>query len=158
MPNYYIDTSALKWRYLNGNPTAYVNGIMDDPNSEVITSEFTMLEWSNALASVLKEHIIDFSTFKTNERALMTDIAGDRLFLSPFARSIEKARYLIEFIGALHRRSLRTGDSIHLISAIEISTVKRERYTFVTSDQRLASIIQDFDLFHAYLSPMYLAR
>lgn len=33
----YIDTSSLKWRYLNGTPTAAVNNLLDDPSERVVT-------------------------------------------------------------------------------------------------------------------------
>lgn len=157
MSSYYIDTCALKWRYLNGAATATVNQIIDGPNNEVFTSELTMLEWTSALAWCVRENQIDFETFKTNEVALMTDIASDRVRLSPLYRSIERARYLIEYVGAVKKRGLRTGDSIQLITAIELISARREAFTFVTSDKRLANIVADVDVFRPNLTAYYVA-
>jgi len=155
---YYIDTCALKWRYLSGGPTPTVNQLMDDADTTVLTSELTLLEWSSALGCVYRENQIDYQTFKSNELALMIDIANDKLMIFPMTRSIERARYLIEYVGIINRRALRTGDSIQLVTAIEAASAARETVTFVTCDRRLASIIQDLDTFQPFLTALFLPR
>ena len=157
MPNYYVDTCALKWRYLSGGPTLTVNQLMDDPDITVLTSELTLLEWSSALGCVYRESQIDYQTFKSNELALMSDIASDNLIVWPMTRSIERARYLIEYVGIINRRALRTGDSIQLVTALEVASAAREVITFVTCDRRLASIIQDLDTFQPFLIALLLS-
>ncbi len=52
MSDYYIDTCALKWRYLNGSPTPTVNRLMEQVGTRVLTSELTILEWSSALGEL----------------------------------------------------------------------------------------------------------
>ncbi len=59
MSAYYIDTCALKWRYLSGDHTPTVNQLMDDADTTVLTSELTLLEWSSALGCVYRENQID---------------------------------------------------------------------------------------------------
>lgn len=157
MSSYYIDTCALKWRYLNGAATNEVNGIIDSPQNQVFTSELTMLEWTSALACCVRENQIDLETFKLNEIALMTDIAFDRLRLTPLYRTIERARYLIEYVGAVKKLGLRTGDSIQLVTAIELISARREAFTFVTSDKQLANIVRNTDVFRPNLTAYYLA-
>lgn len=157
MPIYYIDTCSLKWRYLNGSPTTDVNTIMDDLSNKVFTSELTILEWSNAVASVCRQGIIDYATFKNNELALMTDIVNDRLLITPMTRSIERARYLIEYVGVKKKLALRTGDSLHIVTALDVATTVHETVTFLTSDKTLAKIIQDVDTFTPLLTSIYLA-
>lgn len=156
MSSYYIDTCALKWRYLIGGPTPTVNQFMDDPGTTVLTSELALLEWSSALGCVYRENQIDYQTFKSNELALMSDIANDNLIVSPMTRSIERARYLIEYVGIINRRALRTGDSIQLVTALEVASAAREVITFVTCDRRLASIVQDLDIFQPFLTALFL--
>lgn len=157
MPSYYIDTCALKFRYLSGGPTPVVNQIMDNPDTPVLTSELTILEWSSALGCLCRGNQMDYQTFKINEQALMADIANDNLIVVPMTRSIERARYLIEYVGIINRRALHTGDSIQLVTAREAAYAARETITFVTCDRTLASIIQDLDTLQPYLTTLLLA-
>ncbi len=154
--SYYIDTCALKWRYLDGNPTSAVSQLMDDPNTSVATSELTILEWSSALGCAYREHSIDLQRFKSNELALMTDIAAGNLLIVPMIRGIERARYLIEYVGIHHGRALRTGDSIQLTTALEVSATMRQATTFVTCDRKLARIVDDISAIQPYLDSLFL--
>jgi predicted nucleic acid-binding protein len=72
-------------------------------------------------------------------------------------RSIERARYLIEYVGIINRRALRTGDSIQLVTALEVASAAREVVTFVTCDRKLANIIQDLDTFQPLLAALFLS-
>jgi predicted nucleic acid-binding protein len=155
--HYYIDTCSLKWRYLRGKPTADVDRLMNDTNNTVLTAELTILEWSSALARVYRRGSIDRDTFKRNEIAFMTDIFIGRLeILPPLPRAIERARYLIEYVGVDNRLNLGSGDSIQLISALDAATRLVGRLTFVTSNHRLANIVESIDITQQYLDLMYL--
>lgn len=156
MSYYYVDTCALKWRYLSGGPTSTINQLMDDPDTTLLTSELTLLEWSSALGCVYRENQIDYQTFKSYELALMSDMANDNLIVYPMTRSIERARYLIEYVGIINRRALRTGDSIQLVTALEVASAAREVITFVTCDRKLASVIRDLDTFQPFLTDLLL--
>ncbi len=153
----YIDTSALKWRYLSGAPTPVVNALMEDPKTVVLTSELSILEWSSALAWIYRENQIDYRTFKSNELALMADIADDRLVIFPVTRSIERARYLVEYVGVIRRLPLRTGDAIQLVTALEAASAARGPITFVTSDKQLARIVKEVDTFQPHLTSSFVA-
>ncbi len=104
-----------------------------------------------------RENQIDYQTFKSNELALMSDMANDNLIVYPMTRSIERARYLIEYVGIINRRALRTGDSIQLVTALQVASAAREVNTFVTCDRRLASIVRDLDIFQPFLTALFLA-
>lgn len=155
--HYYIDTCSLQWRYLSGKPTADVDRLMDDKGNTVLTAELTILEWSSALARAYRRGSIDRNTFKRNEIALMTDIFAGRLeILPPVPRAIEKARYLIEYVGVDNGLNLGSGDSIQLISALDAAACLAGRLTFVTSNHRLANIVENVDFIHQCLDLMYL--
>ena len=153
----YIDTCALKWRYLNGSPTSAVNQLMDDPHVTVATSELTILEWSSALGKTYRSREIDYDSFKRNELALMGDIAAGALVIFPITRTIERARYLIEYVGVHHSRHLTTGDSIQLRTALDVSASARQLTTFVTCDKKLSKTIQHIDDFKPHLESVYLS-
>jgi hypothetical protein len=154
---YYIDTSSLKWRYMTGKPTAEVDRIMNDATNVVLTAELTLLEWSSALAAAYRDGAVDNpDTFKRNEVALMNDILAERIkVLPPIVRAVEKARYLIEYIGVEKKLSLKTGDALHLIYAIEAASHFAESVTVITSDSKLANILQSVNL---NLGLLYLSR
>ena len=101
---------------------------------------------------------MDHATYKLNERALMSDIARDRLIpLSQDQNStIQKARLLIEYIGVVEKRSLKTGDSIQLVTAREAAYAQRAPIEFVTSDRKLFNIVDTFDTFRPYLTARFL--
>lgn len=153
---YYIDTSSLKHRYIGGNAKSYVDSLLDSPEIDVYTSEWTILEWSSALGAVHRDTNMDYATFKNNELALMTDIANDHLLIEVTTRTIEKARALMEYVGVVHGRGLRTGDSIQLVAALAVATRQNAIVEFVTSDVRLARIVHDLDIFRPYLQATYL--
>lgn len=157
MSTYYLDTCALKWRYLNGPATSVIDNIVNDPSNRVLISTLTLLEWSSAFGVLCRTNTIDHQTFKANERAFMGDIHSGRLIPVPQSRVIEKARLLIEYIGVLNRRGLKTGDSIQLVTAKESAYAQQSSIEFVTSDQALASIVQDFNIFHPYLISRYIS-
>jgi predicted nucleic acid-binding protein len=155
--NYYLDTCSLKWRYLFGVPTADVNSILDSSNNNVYIGELTILEWSSALACAVKEGIIDERIFKSNELALFKDVADQKLKVFQAKRLFERARSWIEYIGVVHKRSLKTNDAIHISTALELSAQVEETVEFVTCDQRLYKIVDEFGIIKPHLNPLYFA-
>jgi hypothetical protein len=154
---YYIDTCSLKWRYLSGFPTPYVDTLLSDSRKAIFTAEFTILEWSSALGVALRDQAIDEEAFKRNEIALMADIASERLKIIRWGnRTIERGRYLIQYLGIELRRSLKTGDAIHLVHALDLSRQTPPKLLFVTSDKRLANIIASTDFLAENLDSLYL--
>jgi hypothetical protein len=146
--NFYIDTCSLQWRYLSGKPTATVENLMDDPDNNIFTAELTVLEWSSAIARAYRrQDFTDPSVFKRNELGLMADISAGKLqLLPPLPRAVEKARYLIEYVGVEKKLGLGSGDALHLIYAIDTAARLGERLTFITSNSPLANIVQSIDL------------
>lgn len=157
MSTYYIDTCSLKWRYLNGNPTSDVNSILDLSTNIVFTGELTILECSSALATAVRENHIDYRIFKVNELALFTDIAQERLKIFHPKRVTERARAWIDYVGAFNKRSLKTNDSIHIATVVELSSQLGTTVEFITSDEKLFKIVQSFNEFRPHLNPQYLA-
>lgn len=155
--HYYIDTCSLKWRYLSGIPTTQVDSLLSDSGKAIFIAEFTILEWSSALGAALRNNAIDVEAFRRNEIALMADIASDRLKIIQWGnRTIERGRYLIQYLGIELRRSLRTGDAIHLVHALDLSRQTPPKLFFVTSDKRLAKIIASTDILAESLESLYL--
>ena len=81
------------------------------------------------------------------ELGLMADISAGKLqILPPLPRAVEKARYLIEYVGVEKKLGLGSGDALHLIYAIDTVARLAERLTFITSNSPLANIVQSVDL------------
>lgn len=108
------------------------------------------------MAVSFRENHIDHPTYKRNELALMKDVADSKLEISPMIRSIERARYLIEYVGVIKKRALRTGDSIQLVTALEMSSLAKDIVVFVTCDVRLSRIVNEVDVFQLQLRPLFL--
>jgi hypothetical protein len=154
---YYIDTCSLQWRYLNGKPTSTVDSLLDNEHNAVFTAELAILEWSRTLARACRRGDIDKDTFKRNEIALMTDIYRNKLKILPLIpRAVEKARYLVKYVGVDNRLDLSSGDSLHLISALDVASRLPDRLTFVTSNHPLANIVEKIDIVSQSLDLMYL--
>jgi hypothetical protein len=144
---YYIDTCSLQWRYVSGAPTAAVDALLDDPNKIVFTAELTLLEWSSTLARTFRRKKITKEDFKRNELALMSDVVADKLkVLPPLTRAVEKARYLIEFVGVDRSLNLGSGDALHLVYAIEAASHVAGPVTVVTSNKAVANIVKTVPL------------
>ena len=154
---YYIDTCSLQWRYLSGRATATVDRILSERNNLVFTAELTILEWSSALARAYRRGDITSDQFKQFELALMTDIYNDSfLILRPSHRIIERARYLIEYIGVTNGLNLGSGDAIHLVHALDATKSQGTKLEFVTNDRALSNIIANIDILQASLEINYL--
>src|ERR1700754_4559129 len=145
MTDFFLDTCSLKWRYLTGNPTSHVNAIVESSDNAYI-GELTILEWSSALADAVREEHITKEVFKTNELALFSDIAADRLKVFKPRRILERARAWIEYIGVIGLRHLKTNDAIHLSTALELSSQVQRTVTFVTSDLKFYNTLNSFDV------------
>lgn len=156
MSAYYIDTSALVYRYVNGVPSPTIDGIVNNTSNDVFIATLTLLEWSSALSKMVRTGVLTGSDYRLNEQILMKDVAEDRLIPISVKRDIEFARLLIHFIGVLQKRKLTTGDALQLVTAKEISFRKKAPVKFMTCDRNLADVITDFNLFHPYLVAQYL--
>lgn len=144
---YYIDTCSLQWRYVSGAPTATVDALLDDPDKVVFTGELTLLEWSSTLARTFRRKKITKEDFKRNELALMSDVVADKLkVLPPLTRAVEKARYLLEYVGVDRGLNLGSGDALHLVYAIEAASHFAGPVTVVTSNKAVANIVKTVDL------------
>jgi hypothetical protein len=144
---YYIDTCSLQWRYVSGAPTQTVDTLLDDPDKVVFTAELTLLEWSSTLARTFRRKKITEEDFKRNELALMSDVVTDKLqVLPPLTRAVEKARYLIEYVGVDRGLNLGSGDALHLVYALEAASHVAEPVTVVTSNKAVANIVRTIRL------------
>jgi len=144
---YYIDTCSLQWRYLSGAPTATVDALLDAPDKTVFTAELTLLEWSSTLGRTFRRKTITKEDFKRNELALMSDVVAEKLqVLPPLTRAVEKARYLIEYVGVDRGLSLGSGDALHLVHAIDAASHVAASVTVVTSNKAVANIVNTVDL------------
>jgi hypothetical protein len=144
---YYIDTCSLQWRYLNGAPTATVDALLDDPDKAVFTGELTLLEWSSTLARTFRRKKITKEDYKRNELALMSDVVAEKLqVLPPLTRAVEKARYLIEYVGVDRSLNLGSGDALHLVYAIEAASHIAGPVTVVTSNKAVSNIVKTVHL------------
>jgi PIN domain len=140
---YYIDTCSLQWRYVSGAPTATVDALLDDPDKVVFTSELTLLEWSSTLARTFRRKKITQEDFKRNELALMSDVLTEKLQVwPPLIRAVEKARYLMEYVGVDRGLNLGSGDALHLVYAIEAASHVAGPVTVVTSNKAVANIVR----------------
>lgn len=154
---HYIDTCSLKWRYLNGPASSEIDSLMNDSNERVVTSEYSLLEWSSALASVFRTGLIDREAYKRNELGLMLDILKSKLHIvALMPRIVERARYLIEYVGVEAKLALRTGDSVQLVHAMQAAKQGSQVLPFVTCDKRLAHLISSLDIFSDVIQARYI--
>lgn len=155
MTVHYIDTCSLKWRYISGSLTAAVNALLEDSTKDVYTNEITILEWSSVLCQTIRVGEMPQKDFEGHELALFADIADGKLKILPMERSIQRGRDLIRFVNTSAGQQLRTVDSIHLATALELSLRSQGVVEFLTSDKKLNSA-SSLPIFSAHLIPYYL--
>ena len=135
MPVYYLDASALVKYYIREPGTDFMISLLDDaaPEDEFFTSFLTVLEFSSA---VLRRNDGDGFARSTASVILNRfDVDAGTLFMFwPLTHE-----FIADALAVVDEFRLRTGDTIHLTSAIKLAseiTVSDDTY-MVASDREL---------------------
>ena len=128
----YLDSSALVKRYVPESGSDELRVIFADPEN-LVTSRLTWVEVFSALARRLRERSMTPPQHASGNTSLSADFIGFGVI--EISREVaERAAQLCETHG------LRSGDSIHLSSALLIRGEGAREVVFITADRSLARI------------------
>jgi len=139
MTVFYLDTSAIVKRYRTEKGTEFIDRLfkeIETSEHRLATSFLSVLEFVSALRRLVKAKEISQEIFADSLARFVADI--ERYFaMSPVDdTTISKSIFLII------KHAVKTADSIHLVSAIELREVLRkseERLIFVGDDEELCT-------------------
>jgi hypothetical protein len=155
---YVLDTSALKWAYLDGTKFCRrIRYITSRFKGNVHVAEITVLEIVNALGSWVRGKRISVAQFASASDAFLQDVADGKLVVVPLPTSeYVPCRGLLTLVGVDAGRNLETQDAMVAYTARRLALDRVERVKLLTSDRKLATIVAELSIFKGLVEPTYL--
>lgn len=126
-------------------------------SGRVYIAEITVLEIVSALGTALRGKRITLRSFTQGNRKFLRDIAAGRLIVVPLPGSeLVACRELLMLVGIDAARSLKTQDAMVAYTVRRLALELGEAVRFLTSDRRLAQIINDLPIFEKLVISEYL--
>jgi predicted nucleic acid-binding protein len=152
-----FDTSALKWAYLDRSKNCRrCRYNISRARGDAYVAEITTIEIVSALANLVRTRNISAAQFAKANFAFLRDLADRRITVVPLASSeFIACRDLLTFVGLT--RSLKTQDAMIAYTARRMAVERGQTVRLFTSDQRLASIVEDLPIFQGLVEAEYLA-
>lgn len=155
---YVLDTSALKWAYLNGSKFCRrCRYILSHCEDRAHIAEITILEIVSALGAAYRGRRISTKEFSRANVEFLRDVSLGRLIVVPLPSSeFIACRYLLTFVGIDAGRNLETQDAIIAYTARRLALEKGTPIRLLTSDRRLARMIREVSIFKQLVTSEYL--
>lgn len=158
MPVYFLDTSALVYRYADGAPSRRVRRVTSDKKSELFIANVTIVEMASALAKYCRTNGHDTKKFEVMDSAFLRDIASGRLNIREVTQGdMQRARHLLRYAGVVKKRNLGSADAQVATCCLELALEKKVPVAFYTEDWTLYSTIREINSFRSVLEIRCLA-
>jgi uncharacterized protein len=135
MPVFYFETSALLKRYRREPGTEVVNLLLREKRDEdlFVTSHLTVLEISSVAARLMAGKVIRRSQYENLLAKFAQDLRNHDFVILPLTSSL-----VSEAIAVLNQRPLKSGDSIHVATALRAEkSVSSDSFLVVSSDREV---------------------
>jgi hypothetical protein len=111
----------------------------------------------NALGHWVRGRRISFAQFARASFAFLQDVADGKLIVVPLPPSeYVGCRDLLTLVGVNVGRNLETQDAMVAYTARRLALDHGERINLLTSDRKLATLIDELDIFKGLVKPTYL--
>jgi predicted nucleic acid-binding protein len=158
VPLYFLDTSALVYRYADGSPSRRVRRVTSDKRAEVYIANITIVEMASALAKVCRTSGHSTRKFEGMDGAFLKDVATGKLNIRDVTQGdMQRARHLLRYAGVVRKRNLGSADALVAISCLELALEKKVPVVFYTEDWTLYSTIREINSFRSVLELRCLA-
>ncbi len=156
--NYLLDTSALKWAYIKGSKHCRrCRYIMSRAHGRVYIAEITILEIVSAFGHEVRGGRMSAAQFAKLDRQFLKDIAVGRLSVARLLSSdLVGCRQLLALVGVAESRALESQDAMVAYTARRLALESAMPTRVLTSDRRLARIIQEVTAFSGLVTSEYL--
>lgn len=157
MPTYFLDTCALKHRYIPSAFSRNVKRLVSDSRWNCYITDLTILEMASTIGVTCREKHWDVNRFDGMEKLFMKDIEKGRLNVREVKmRDVEHARHLIRYAGVVLGKHIKTADALISACCREFALEKKERMVFLTHDKRLYTTLCSLSAFTSPLILRYL--
>ncbi len=155
--NYLLDTSALKWAYLEGSKFCRrCRYIISRNRGRVYVAEISVIEIVNALGSRVRGRQISVPQFWNSNHQFLKDVADRKIAVLPFPSSdFIACRHLLTLAGVDAGKNLDSQDAMVAYTARRLALERGEQVVLATSDQRLAKIVKELSLFKKLVKSVY---
>lgn len=157
MPIYFLDTSALQYRYVPGNFSRRIRRLVSDGRSPCYIADVTVLEISSALGTQCRKRGWVVKKFDTMDSSFLADVASGRLKVcTTTKRDVLKARDLIRFAGVVKQKSLKSADALIAVCCLELALEKKQKIIFYLEDRKLYSTLRVIGAYRSALKLRHL--
>ena len=156
--NYLFDTSALKWAYIEGSKhRRRCRYIVSRARGRVYIAEISILEIVNALGHEVRGSRLSAAQFAKLDRQFLKDVALGRIHVARLpSGDLVGCRQLLALVGVAESRALESQDAMVAYTARRLALESAEPTRVLTSDRRLARIIQEVETFSGLVTSEYL--
>jgi predicted nucleic acid-binding protein len=156
--NYLIDTSALKWAYIDKSKhTRRCRYILSRAASRVFIAEITMLELGSALACRVRDNQMSPQEFRRAELRFLKDVGSGRISVVEMSKSdLLRCRELLMLVGFIQAKPLKTQDAMVAYAARLLALETGLRTHLLTSDRKLDRVIKQVTEFSGLVTSEYL--
>jgi predicted nucleic acid-binding protein len=157
---YLLDTSALKWAYIDQHKHCRrIRSLMSRCLGRVYIAEITVLEITNALGSMVRDHKLTVREFVEANRLFLRDVAAGRVIVVPFRNPDYVAcRHLLTLVGIDSLKRLTSFDAMVAYSARNLAFEHEQVVTLFTSDKGLANVASQHSAFANLVEVIFLPR
>lgn len=136
MPNYFLNTSALRKLYHKESGSEHMDRILEERGARSLISHLSIVEMESVLAIKMRTGEIDEPALEIARRRFRADLAQERLLVAApvLERHFHGARKLLVQYGV--SEGLRTLDALQLAIALDLRQLGHIGI-LVTADQRL---------------------
>jgi predicted nucleic acid-binding protein len=155
---YLIDTSTVKWAYVDGAKlTQRCRYLLSRAKGRIYVAEITLLEVASALASMVRDKKITAAQFAAADRRFWRDVADGKLIVVSLPSSeLIACRELLILVGITAGRNIRTQDAMVAYTARRVALEKRQVVTLLTCDKKLANVVKTTAAFARLVKARYL--
>jgi predicted nucleic acid-binding protein len=156
--NYLIDTSALKWAYIDRTKhTRRCRYILSRAACRVFIAEITMLELGSALAGRVRDNQMSAREFQRADLRFLKDVGSGRISVVAMSKSdLLRCRELLVLVGFVQAKPLKTQDAMVAYAARLLALETGLRTHVLTSDRKLDSVLNQVTLFSGLVTSEYL--
>jgi predicted nucleic acid-binding protein len=156
--NYLIDTSTLKWAYIDkAKHTRRCRYILSRAAGRVFIAEITMLELGSALAARVRDNQMSAREFQRADLRFLKDIGSGRIKVVEMSKTdLLRCRELLVLVGFVEAKPLKTQDAMVAYAARLLALETGLCTHVLTSDKKLDRVLSQATLFSGLVTSEYL--
>jgi hypothetical protein len=156
MPVYFMDTSALKHRYVTSAQRRRVRKITSDPKASCYICDWTIVELASAFGGHCRGNKLNVTKFDRMEREFFQDLASGRVLVRrTSSRGMLQARSILRK-GVVINRDVDSGDALIAACCRELALELKQRVVFYTADWGLYTLLRRIDSFTSVMTLRYI--